>query len=103
MSSFLWQAVEWHFDEIPPSNPYKKYLVVYAPWDFDKKANRNPRFDLADYYPGEEPNRIYEEKPWRFDCCYSAMEKEILCWADVGNVEDVVERFLWMKAEEVEP
>lgn len=33
MNSFMWAAVEWHYDEMPESNPYKKYLVVYAPWD----------------------------------------------------------------------
>lgn len=95
MNSFLWQAVEWHYDELPPSDPYKKYLVVYAPWDMNLKANVRSRLMLADYYPGN----TYANEPWHFDCCYSAAIKEILCWADVGNVDDIVHKFLQTKAD----
>lgn len=94
MSSFLWAAVEWHCDEMPESNPYKKYLVVYAPWDVNLKGNVNPRLTLADYYLGEKPNFIYKDKPWHFDCTYSAEEREILCWAYVGDVSHIVQKFL---------
>ena len=101
--TFLWQAIEWHYNEVPASDPYKKYLVVYAPWDYNKKANTNPRLTLADYYTGEEPKHIYSKEPWHFDVCYSAKEEEILCWADVGNCQDVVYKFLDVKSQEVEP
>lgn len=99
MNSFLWGAIEWHYDELPESKPYKKYLVVYAPWDYNHKANTNPRLALADYYLGEAPNYMYSKEPWHFDCCYSAETREILCWADVGKVNDIVYKFLETKAE----
>lgn len=98
MSKFLWGAIDWHYDELPKSDPYKKYLVVYAPWNYNYKANTFPRLELADYYLGKEPTNIYADKPWHFDCTYSAEEREILCWADVGNVEDIVKKFLEAKA-----
>ena len=100
MSSFICQAIEWHYNELPPSSPYKKYLVVYAPWDNNLKGNIHPRLGIADYYTGNAPDRIYAREPWHFSITYSAMEKEILCWADVGNHTDIVRKFLEKISEE---
>ena len=87
----LFQAVEWHIDELPPSDPYKKYLVIIAPWDYNKQQNINPRLAIADYYTGEEPTHIYKDKPWHFSLVSSRMEKEVLAWADVGEVDDILD------------
>lgn len=83
--------LDWHYTDLPPSDPYKKYLVIYAPWDRNYNANTNPRYTIADYYPGNEPGLIYNDKPWHFDMCYSAERREILAWAELDDREEVLE------------
>lgn len=81
--------MRWRYDT-PPSDPYKRYLVVYCPWDFNKNAHDTDyiRFDIADYYTGDG---TYQDRPWHLTGTHSVMEKEIIKWADVGDAEDSIE------------
>lgn len=83
--------IKWKYPakgELPESDPYKRYLVVYTPHEY---ANGHygydtfhTRFDVANYYPGT----TYHDTPWHFDCCYSAKTESIIAWADIGDAKD---------------
>lgn len=79
----------WHYTDLPPSDdPYKRYLVVYSPYDRNYGRNTAPRFEIADYYKGDG---LYNDKPWHLTISHSVMEKEILAWKDIGIVDEVMQ------------
>ena len=84
--------MKWNHKGTPPSDPYKRYLVVYCPWDFNTRQHdaHYIRFDIASYYTG---NGSYSDKPWHLSVTQSVMEKEIVAWADVGDAKDFVYSF----------
>lgn len=79
--------MKWNRNGLPPSDPYKRYLVVYCP--FDNYKNQHDafyiRFDVASYYTGDG---TYEKEPWHLTVTQSVTEKEIIAWADIGDAED---------------
>ena len=77
----------WHYTDLPPSDPYKRYVVIYDPWDNNNNRHSGrPRFEIADYYTGD----TYNDMPWHFDICYSAKTRDILAWHDVGEIADIL-------------
>ena len=76
------EPMRWHYDDFPPSDPEKRYVVVRMNELFVK-----PILDTADYYTGDG---MYSEKPWHFDGGYSCYPSEILAWADVGEIEEII-------------
>ena len=56
--------MKWNHKGTPPSDPEKRYLVVYCPWDFNRNQHDThySRFDVASYYTG---NGSYANKESR--------------------------------------
>ena len=79
--------LKWNFKGLPPSDPYKRYLVVYCPWDYSNNRydTFHIRFDIAEHYTGDG---MYKDAPWHFDITHSAEEREIIAWADIGDASD---------------
>ncbi len=94
-------SITWHYNELPESNPYKRYLVLYAPWNYNLNKNESPRFDIADYYVGE-PGASYDNSPWHLTCCHSVTTKEIIVWADIGEAVNLFNTFLHLVDKESE-
>lgn len=80
--------MRWRYDT-PPSDPYKRYLVVFCPWDYNlqEHAVHYISFDIASYFTGDG---TYQDRPWHLSVTHSVMEKEILAWADVGDAKDFI-------------
>lgn len=76
------EPMRWHYDDFPPSDPEKRYVVVRTNELFVK-----PILDTADYYTGDG---MYSEKPWHLDGGYSCYPSEILAWADVGEIGEII-------------
>ena len=88
----------WHYTDLPPSDdPYKRYLVVYSPYDRNYGRNTAPRFEIADYYKGDG---LYNDKPWHLTISHSVMEKEILAWKDIGIVDEVMQGAMMVEPQE---
>ena len=76
------EPMRWHYDDFPPSDLEKRYVVVRTNELFVK-----PILDTADYYTGDG---VYSEKPWHLDGGYSCYPSEILAWADVGEIGEII-------------
>lgn len=74
--------LRWHYDDFPPSDPEKRYVVIR-----DSDLLVKPIFDTADYYTGDG---MYSEKPWHLDGGHSCYPSEILAWADPGEIDEII-------------
>ena len=79
--------ITWHHTDLPQSDPYKRYLVIYAPWNYNNNQHDESRFDLACYYTGDG---LYDDKPWHLTICHSVEVREILAWAEIGTPKGIM-------------